>query len=82
MRRLTLTLAAVLISTSAWAMHCPQDMARIDAQLSSNPPSDPAVLAQVQKLRAEGETLHNAGKHEESIQVLEQAQSLLDEHKN
>ena len=82
MRRFMLILTTLLISTASWAMHCPQDMARIDAQLSSNPPSDPAVLEQVKKLRAEGEALHNAGKHEQSVQVLEQAQKLLDEQKN
>lgn len=78
MRRITIFLAAALVSAPLWAMHCPMDMAKIDERLESNPPSDPAVLAQVQKLRAEGEQLHKAGDHAQSLQVLGQAQELLD----
>jgi|TARA_R100000049_G_C1939894_1_gene83943 hypothetical protein len=54
------------------------DMAKIDKQLESNPPSDPATLEKVKELRAEGEQLHKAGDHTQSLQVLEQAQALLD----
>ncbi|CAD5106093.1 hypothetical protein [Zestomonas carbonaria] len=78
MRRLSLLFAALLFSTPLWAMHCPQDMAKIDQLLQSNPPSDPAVLAQVQKLRAEGEELHKAGNHSESVKVLGEALQLLE----
>lgn len=78
MRRISIFLVAALVSAPLWAMHCPMDMAKIDERLESNPPSDPAILAQVQKLRAEGEELHNAGDHTQSLQVLGQAQELLD----
>lgn len=78
MRRLVVFLTTALLSTALWAMHCPADMAKIDAMLQSNPPSDPAVLAQVQKLRAEGEELHNAGNHGESVKVLGEALQLLE----
>lgn len=78
MRRLYLFVAAAIISTPLFAMHCPADMAKIDKQLESNPPSDPAVLQQVLNLRGEGQTLHEAGDHAESVEVLEQAQALLD----
>ena len=61
MRRLFAFFAAALISTPLWAMHCPADMAKIDEILKTSPPSDPATLAQVKKLRAEGEELHKAG---------------------
>lgn len=77
MRRSILFIAAALMSTSIWAMHCPMDMAKIDEQLKTNPPSDPATLAQVKDLRAEGEKLHAAGKHEQSLEVLGEAQELL-----
>ncbi|RJG10543.1 hypothetical protein D3879_21345 [Pseudomonas cavernicola] len=77
MRRLALFLAASLLCTPLWAMHCPQDMAQIDAILKSDPPSDPAVLAHVQKLRAEGEALHLAGDHSQSVKVLGEALDLL-----
>ncbi|MFT6430502.1 MAG: hypothetical protein ACJAXR_000664 [Halopseudomonas sp.] len=77
MRRLTLFLAAAVISTPLFAMHCPADMAKIDAQLENNPPSDPVVLEQVRSLREEGQALHEAGKHSESVEVLGQARALL-----
>ena len=51
MRRTLMFLAATLISLPLWAMHCPQDMAKIDALLQSDPPADPEVLAKVQELR-------------------------------
>lgn len=78
MRRLTLLLASLLLSTPLWAMHCPADMAKIDEILKNDPPSDQKVLVEVRKLRAEGEALHKAGKHEESVKVLGQALQLLD----
>ena len=77
LRRLAVLFAAALFSTSLWAMHCPADMAKIDALLQSSPPSDATVLAQVQQLRAEGETLHKAGDHARSVQVLGEALELL-----
>ena len=78
MRRLTVFLAAALLSVPLWAAQCPADMAKIDAMLQSNPPSDPAVLAQVQQLRAEGEELHESGSHAKSVEVLGEALKLLE----
>lgn len=82
MRRIPLLLAltlagASLFSGNLWAMHCPQDMAKIDALLKNDPPADPEVLAEVQRLRAEGEALHKAGNHAESVKVLDEALNLL-----
>ncbi|MBU3058343.1 hypothetical protein [Pseudomonas indica] len=77
MRRLFAFFAAALICTPLWAMHCPADMAKIDEILKTSPPSDPATLAQVKKLRAEGEELHKAGNHAQSVQVLGEALNLL-----
>lgn len=78
MRRLVAFLATALLSTSLWAMHCPADMAKIDARLKSDPPSDAAVMAQVRQLRAEGESLHKAGDHNQSLKVLGKALKLLE----
>ncbi|MDP3979017.1 MAG: hypothetical protein Q8P85_13690 [Pseudomonas sp.] len=78
MRRLAAFFTMALLSTSLWASQCPADMAKIDAMLQSNPPSDAAVLAQVQELRSEGEDLHNAGNHSQSVQVLGEALQLLE----
>jgi hypothetical protein len=77
MHRPALLLAAILLSTPVFAMHCPQDMARIDALLKADPPADAEVLAEVQRLRAEGEQLHKAGEHAESMKVLAEALNLL-----
>ena len=78
MHRLAVFFATALLSTSLWAMHCPADMAKIDDLLKTDPPSDAKVLAQVQQLRAEGETLHKAGNHGESVKVLGEALQLLE----
>lgn len=77
MRRLTAFTFAVLFSTPLLAMHCPMDMAKIDEQLETNPPKDAATLKQVRELRAEGEQLHQAGKHADSVRVLGKALYLL-----
>lgn len=79
MRRIAIFFVTALLSTPLFAMHCPADMERIDALLESNPPADPAVLERVQALRAEGESLHEAGKHTESVEVLGEALTLLGE---
>jgi hypothetical protein len=77
MRRLFLLCSTLLFSTSLWAMHCPQDMAKIDEMLKTDPPADAEVLTEVQRLRAEGEQLHKSGNHGESVKVLEEALNLL-----
>lgn len=78
MHRLTAFLVTALLSTSLWAMHCPADMAKIDQLLKTSPPSDAAVLAQVQQLRSEGEALHKTGDHSQSVKVLGEAMQLLE----
>jgi hypothetical protein len=78
MHRLTAFLVTTLLSTSLWAMHCPADMAKIDQLLKTSPPSDAAVLAQVQQLRSEGEALHKTGDHSQSVKVLGEAMQLLE----
>ena len=72
-------LAAVLalLNASALAFHCPQDMKKIDEALAANPRFSASQLAEVKKLRAEGETLHKAGKHQESIDTLAKAMAIL-----
>ncbi len=67
-----------LSSVAAHAFHCPADMKKIDAALSKNPKLTDAQLSQVKKYRAEGETLHKAGKHQESVDTLAKAMTILD----
>ena len=77
MRRFAVLLVAALLSAPVLASHCPQDMAKIDEILKTDPPADPAVLEQVKKLRTEGEELHKSGDHAESERVLGEALNLL-----
>jgi hypothetical protein len=66
-----------LASASAFAFHCPMDMKKIDEALAKNPPLSAAQMSEVKKLRAEGETLHKAGKHQESVDTLGKAMKVL-----
>jgi hypothetical protein len=73
----TLFAALMLASASALAFHCPADMKKIDAALAKHPKLSQAQLAEVKKQRAEGEALHKAGKHQESVEVLGKAMKTL-----
>jgi len=65
------------IAGSAFAMHCPMDMKKIDEALAKKPNISAEKLAEVKKLRAEGEAFHNAGKHQESVDTLAKAMAIL-----
>jgi len=69
--------AFALAALPALANHCPKDMAAIDEALSKDPKLSQEQLAEVKKLRAEGEELHKAGKHAESVDKLGQALKIL-----
>jgi len=77
-KRLIGVAAALMFATgSAFAFHCPQDMKKIDDAMAKNPPLTAAQAADVKKYRAEGEDLHKAGKHQESIDTLAKAMKIL-----
>ncbi|MBB6092596.1 V8-like Glu-specific endopeptidase [Povalibacter uvarum] len=71
--------AALLIATSSVAIagHCPMDMKQIDDALAAHPALSAEQLAEVKKYRAEGEALHKAGKHQESVDTLAKAKAIL-----
>jgi len=69
--------ASLLASSAAFAFHCPMDMKKIDDALARNPSLSAEQMAEVKKLRAEGETLHKAGKHQESVDTLGKAMKIL-----
>jgi hypothetical protein len=69
--------AAIVFSTAAFAFHCPADMKKIDEAMAKNPQLTAAQMAEVKKFRAEGETLHKAGKHQESVDTLAKAMKIL-----
>ena len=77
MQRIALVIALALASSAALAFHCPADMKKIDEALAKNPPLSAAQLAEVKKYRADGEALHKAGKHQESVDTLGKAMAIL-----
>ena len=72
-------IAAVMfaIAGSAFARHCPMDMKKIDEALAKKPNISADKLTEVKKLRAEGEKLHKAGKHQDSVDTLAKAMAIL-----
>lgn len=69
--------ATLAMSSNVFAMHCPLDMKKIDAALAQGPSLSSEEMALVKKLRAEGEKLHKAGNHSESVKVLGEAMQIL-----
>jgi hypothetical protein len=69
--------AALLASSAAFAFHCPADMKKIDEALAKNPSLSAEQMAEVKKLRAEGEAFHKAGKHQEAVDTLAKAMKML-----
>jgi hypothetical protein len=77
MKRIALAVLTAFACASAFAMHCPKDMKAIDDALAKNPKLTDAQMADVKKYRAEGEALHKAGKHQESVDTLGKAEKIL-----
>ncbi len=78
MKRTVAAVAMMMFAGAALAFHCPKDMKAIDDALAKNPKISEAQMSEVKKLRAEGETLHKAGKHQESVDTLAKAMKILD----
>jgi hypothetical protein len=76
-RTLLAALTFAVASGAAMAAHCPMDMKAIDEALAKNPSLSAEQLADVKKYRAEGEALHKAGKHKESVETLGKARQIL-----
>lgn len=76
--RLALLAGGILLglATPAFAFQCPADMAAIDEALQTAALSE-EQKQRVQELRAEGERLHEEGRHQESVETLAQAKDLL-----
>lgn len=78
LKRITaLGFAFALAASPALAFHCPKDMAEVDAALAKTPSLSAEKMAEVKKLRAEGDVLHKAGKHQESVDTLAKAKAAL-----
>lgn len=75
-RSLALAAALAFASSAALAFHCPKDMKAIDDAMATTKVSADKK-AEAAKYRAEGEALHKAGKHQESIDTLAKAMKTL-----
>lgn len=75
--RVALGALLLALSTGAWAFHCPMEMKKIDDALAKQPALSAEQMGEVKKLRAEGEALHKAGKHQESLDTLAKAEKIL-----
>jgi hypothetical protein len=76
MKAVALFAALIIAASPALAGRCPMDMKAIDAALPKAKLDDKQT-AEVKKLRAEGESLHKAGKHSESEAALAKAKKIL-----
>ena len=75
-RRLTIAAILLVASAQAIAFQCPGDVKAVDSALATTTVSA-EVKAAVIDLRNAGEALHQAGKHQESVNALAIAKSLL-----
>jgi hypothetical protein len=71
-RSLLAAVVLVAFTAPALAFHCPKDVAAIDAAMAKGNWTE-AQKAAVTKLRDEGDALHKAGKHKESVDKLSEA---------
>ena len=77
-RSITLGLALLFAAGTAMAFHCPADMKKIDEALAKKPKLSETQMKDVKKFREEGEALHKAGKHQESVDTLAKAMKILE----
>lgn len=75
-RNIVVAIGLALASSVAFANSCPKEMKAIDAALPKAKLSEPQ-MSEVKKLRADGESLHKAGKHDESLAALTNAEKIL-----
>jgi len=66
--------AGGLVSTPALAGHCPKDVRKINAAMST---MDKSKMSMAKEMNAKGLALHKAGKHGESLKVLHEAMKTL-----
>ncbi|UWQ50846.1 hypothetical protein [Leisingera caerulea] len=77
MKHLTLAAAITLLASPLLAGQCPADITAIDAALASGTDLSEADLATVQELRDEGQSLHDSGDHDASVETLAEAKAML-----
>ena len=75
-RNIVVAISLALASSVALANSCPREMKAIDAALPKAKLSE-KQMAEVKKLRADGEQLHKDGKHSDSMAALGKAKKIL-----
>lgn len=78
LRHFMAMICLLAFSSGAFAYRCSIDMRKIDEALAKKPAISETQEAEVKKLRAEGETLHEQGKHKEALEALHKALEILD----
>src|SRR4051794_23472318 len=76
-RQAVLLVITVFAAGTTSAFHCPQDMKKIDDAMAKNPGLAAGQVDEVKKYRKEGESLHKAGRHQESVDTLAKAMTIL-----
>ena len=76
-RTLAAATLVALLSAPALAGQCPALIGQIDAALAADPGLSDDVKAEVVALRDKGEQLHDEGKHDQSVETLQQALQML-----
>ena len=78
MKRIVIAaILSAILAGPALAGQCPVDMKKIDAALAQNPSISAAQLAEVTKLRAQGEAEHKSSQHGASVKSLAKAMEIL-----
>ena len=66
-------LSSSLVISYANAGSCPILMKEVDSKLATAKELSEKQVAEIEKLRKEGEEAHNMGKHKESVKLLQEA---------
>ena len=84
LKKLIIATVMLILATPALASHCPKDvkavdrvLERIEAKEMPELELSDEKLAEVISMRDQGEELHEAGKHEESVEMLHKAMAIL-----
>jgi len=66
-------LSSFLITSYANAGSCPILIKEVDSKLATAKELSEKRIAEIEKLRQDGEEAHKTGKHKESVQLLQEA---------
>ena len=66
-------LSSFLITSYAYAGACPVLMKEVDVKFATAQELSEKQVAEIEKLRQEGEEAHKTGKHKESVKLLQDA---------